>query len=90
MPPTQTSGRSAFASISEPQTEADLYLAHPARDFAQTDEALRCYDRAIELNSALTIAYLQKGGLFNRMERYEEALQCYELALRAQEKAHHA
>lgn len=29
------------AAISEPGPEVDLYLAHPARDFAQTDEALR-------------------------------------------------
>ena len=29
------------ASISEPRSEVDLYFAHPARDFAQTDEALR-------------------------------------------------
>ena len=28
-------------SISPPQEEIDLYFAHPARDFAQTDEALR-------------------------------------------------
>lgn len=27
--------------ISEPTTEIDVYFAHPARDFAQTDEALR-------------------------------------------------
>ncbi len=29
------------ASICEPQSEVDLYFAHPVRDFAQTDEALR-------------------------------------------------
>jgi adenylate cyclase, class 2 len=29
------------ATISPPHTEADLYFAHPARDFRQTDEALR-------------------------------------------------
>ena len=29
------------AEISEPRTEVDLYFNHPARDFAQTDEALR-------------------------------------------------
>jgi adenylate cyclase class 2 len=29
------------ATISPPQTEVDLYFAHPARDFAKTDEALR-------------------------------------------------
>lgn len=28
-------------TISEPQWEIDLYFAHPVRDFAQTDEALR-------------------------------------------------
>jgi adenylate cyclase class 2 len=29
------------ATVSEPQAEVDLYFAHPARDFAKTDEALR-------------------------------------------------
>ena len=52
----------------------------------RADEAIVCYDRAIELNSSATIAYLQKGGLFNRLARYDEALQCYEQALRTQEK----
>ena len=34
----------------------------------------------------MTIAYLYKGGLFNRMERFTEALECYERALLTQEK----
>ena len=54
------------------------------------DEAIRCYDQAIAANAGLTIAYLQKGGLFNRLERYEEALLCYEQALHSQEPAHAA
>ena len=29
------------ATVSEPRPEVDLYWAHPARDFVQTDEALR-------------------------------------------------
>ncbi len=29
------------ATVSEPRLEVDLYYAHPARDFAKTDEALR-------------------------------------------------
>ena len=29
------------AEVSEPRLEVDLYYAHPARDFASTDEALR-------------------------------------------------
>lgn len=28
-------------TIGQPQTELDIYFSHPARDFAQTDEALR-------------------------------------------------
>jgi adenylate cyclase, class 2 len=28
-------------TLGEPQAQADLYFAHPARDFAKTDEALR-------------------------------------------------
>lgn len=31
----------AGAEVSEPRCEADWYYAHPARDFAATDEALR-------------------------------------------------
>ena len=34
----------------------------------------------------MTIAYLHKGGLYNRLSRYDEALQCYERALQTQEK----
>jgi len=50
------------------------------------DEAVECYDRAIAADNSMTIAYLYKGGLFNRMERFNEALECYEQALRTQEK----
>ena len=46
---------------------------------------MACYDRAIAADSSLTVAYLYKGGLFNRMERFSEALECYEQALRTQE-----
>jgi tetratricopeptide (TPR) repeat protein len=46
-----------------------------------SNEAIACYDDAIEADNSMTIAYLHKGGLFNRMSRYDEALQCYEHAL---------
>ena len=52
----------------------------------QLDEAIACYDHAIEADGGMTIAYLHKGGLFNRLSRYDEALHCYEQALRTQEK----
>ena len=48
-------------------------------------DALASYDRALELDRHMTLAYLGKGGIFNRLEKYDEALECYDLALRSQE-----
>ena len=41
--------------------------------------------QAIAADGSMTVAYLYKGGLFNRMERFGEALECYEKALHTQE-----
>jgi tetratricopeptide (TPR) repeat protein len=37
-------------------------------------------------DGTLVIAHLHKGGLLNRLRRYDEALNCYEQALLAQDK----
>jgi len=50
------------------------------------DEALACCDRAIAADGALVTAYLYKGGLLNRLQRYDEALKCYEQAILARDK----
>lgn len=50
------------------------------------DDALNCYNRALETDGSLVVAHLHKGGLLNRLRRYDEALNCYEAALLAQEK----
>ena len=42
-------------------------------------------DRAIAKDNSMTMAYLYKGGVFNRMERYSEALACYEQALKTRQ-----
>ena len=34
----------------------------------------------------MTLAYLSKGGIFNRLHRHEEALACYEQALQVEVK----
>ena len=34
----------------------------------------------------MTLAYLCKGGVYNQLERFSEALECYEQALRTQQK----
>ena len=51
----------------------------------QDHEAIRYYDRAIEVDRKMTLAYLYKGGVRNRQQRYDEALACYEQALRMEE-----
>jgi tetratricopeptide (TPR) repeat protein len=50
------------------------------------DEALAGYNRAIATDNTLVIAHLHKGGLLNRLRRYDEALNCYEQALVGQDK----
>jgi tetratricopeptide (TPR) repeat protein len=52
----------------------------------QPEAALACYDRAIAADETFTMAYLHKGGLCNRLARHQDALQCYELALKTQEQ----
>jgi tetratricopeptide (TPR) repeat protein len=74
---------------SEPgHVEALIKKAGALEKLDRVDEAVACYDRAIEADDSTTIAYLHKGGLYNRMARYDEALLCYEKALKnsAQEK----
>jgi tetratricopeptide (TPR) repeat protein len=38
------------------------------------------------MDAKMTLAYLYKGGVCNRLGRYDEALECYERALQAQEE----
>jgi tetratricopeptide (TPR) repeat protein len=52
----------------------------------RVEEALVFCDRAIAVDSGLITAYLHKGGLLNRLRRYDEALHCYEQAMLAQDK----
>ena len=66
--------------------EALIKKAAALEKLERMDDAIACYDRAIEAEDSATTALLQKGGLLNRLARYEEALQCYERALRTQEK----
>ena len=47
-------------------------------------ESLDSYNRAIATDPTLTVAYLYRGGVCNRLQRYREALESYELALRSE------
>jgi tetratricopeptide (TPR) repeat protein len=51
----------------------------------QEEDALACYERALQVDPKMTLAYLHKGAVCNRLERYEEALECYQSAMRVEE-----
>ena len=75
--------------LSQHPDRADALVKRAAalEKLGRDDEAVAtCYNRAINADNTLVIAHLHKGGLLNRLRRYDEALNCYEEALLAQEK----
>jgi len=75
-----------FLAAHPDQADATLKRAVALEKLGRDDEALAGYNRAITLDNMLIIAHLHKGGLLNRLRRYDEALNCYEQALLGQEK----
>jgi tetratricopeptide (TPR) repeat protein len=75
-----------FLSSHPQHAEAFVKKAVALEKLGRTEEALASCDRAIKVDGALAVAHLQKGGLLNRLRRYDEALDCFEKALVAQEK----
>ena len=55
---------------------AELEHAHRHAD------ALACYEQVLALDASLTEAYVGKGRVLNELERYREALDCFEQATR--------
>ncbi len=54
------------------------------KNLGQLDEAIACYDRAIEMNPparSISLAWNNKGNCFLNRGRSQEALQCFETAL---------
>lgn len=68
------------------RADAMVKRALALEKLGRDDEALAGYNRAIALDHSLVIAHLHKGGLLNRLRRYDEALNCYEQALVGQDK----
>jgi tetratricopeptide (TPR) repeat protein len=75
-------------SLSAEPGRADIMVkrALALEKIGRDDDALAGYNRAIALDNTLVIAHLHKGGLLNRLRRYDEALNCYEQALLGQDK----
>jgi tetratricopeptide (TPR) repeat protein len=68
------------------RADAMVRRAAALEKLGRDDEALAGYNRAITADNTLVIAHLHKGGLLNRLRRYDEALNCYEQALQGQDK----
>jgi tetratricopeptide (TPR) repeat protein len=68
------------------RADAMVKRAMALEKLGRDDDALAGYNRAITMDSSLVIAHLHKGGLLNRLRRYDEALNCYEQALVGQDK----
>ena len=75
-----------FLASQPDRADAMVKRAAALEKLGRDDEALAGYNRAIAIDKTLVIAHLHKGGLLNRLRRYDEALNCYEQALVGQEK----
>ena len=75
-----------FLSAQPDRADALVKRAAALEKLGRDDEALAGYNRAIAVDNTLVIAHLHKGGLLNRLRRYDEALNCYEQALVGQDK----
>ncbi len=46
----------------------------------QYDKALKTYDISLQINPKFPLAWYDKGRIYAKLERYEEAIECYENA----------
>lgn len=75
-----------FLSVQPQNAEALVKKASALEKLGRADEALAFCDRAISADASLVTAHLHKGGLLNKLARYEESLKCYEQAMLVQDK----
>jgi tetratricopeptide (TPR) repeat protein len=52
----------------------------------QYEEAIKCYDEAIRLDTKYAAAYTNKGAALSELKQYEEAIKCYDEAIRLDTK----
>jgi tetratricopeptide (TPR) repeat protein len=75
-----------FLSAQPTRADAMVKRSVALEKLGRDEDALAGYNRAIATDNTLVIAHLHKGGLLNRLRRYDEALNCYEQALVGQDK----
>ena len=60
-----------------------LNRAQAAQDGERTDEAIACYDRALQIKPDSLLALNGKGSLLGRLKQYDKALSCLDRAVAA-------
>ena len=85
--PTYLPRKFKVAFVIPPVNDLDVFTNDIGLIAIVENDALAGYNRAIAADNTLVIAHLHKGGLLNRLRRYDEALNCYEQALLGQELA---
>ena len=61
--------------------KAYYYKGMTLHDMIHYEEAIVCYDKAIEIDPSYSLAYNSKGFALKEMKRYEEAMICYNRAI---------
>ena len=75
-----------FPAIHPESADGLVKRAAALEKLGRDEDALASSNRAIAADNTCVIAHLHKGGLLNKLRRYDEALNCYEQALNAQDK----
>jgi tetratricopeptide (TPR) repeat protein len=75
--------RRMVASEMLPDNSADAWVNKGVAlcSSGRREEAIQCFDRAIELNHLLEVAWYNKGGVLSELARHEEAISCYDQAI---------
>lgn len=73
----------------EDSYELNFLKADILEELGKYDEALKQYDRAIEINEADFSSYNNKAYILNKLEKYNEALQCANTAIELDPSAAH-
>ena len=45
------------------------------------DEAIKCYDKAMEIQPNYSYAWSGKGNVYSNLKKYDEAIKCYDKAI---------
>jgi len=66
----------------QPDSAEGYYLLGLSHKSVDNEEALKCFEKAVQLNSNYHDAYFDMGYVLNDLNRCEEAIKCYETSIK--------